>query len=104
MKETKLYWYHNKAYSMEPYFVCLVLPNLLNCGHRPIPADQLELFIFLDKIRRLPEWYPLLFVGAYMKPRPTTNFSWSEVHFLSFCRPVEKANLVGQDVVISQIF
>ena len=29
MKETKLYWYHNTAYSMEAYFVCLDFPNLI---------------------------------------------------------------------------
>ena len=29
MKETKLYWYHNSAYSMEPYFICLYFPNLI---------------------------------------------------------------------------
>ena len=29
MKETKPYWYHNTAYSMEPYFVRLDFPNLL---------------------------------------------------------------------------
>ena len=29
MKETKPYWYHNPAYLMEPYFVCLHFPNLL---------------------------------------------------------------------------
>ena len=30
MKETKSFWYHNTAYSMEPYFVCLDFPNLLS--------------------------------------------------------------------------
>ena len=29
MKETKSYWYHNTAYSREPYSVCLDFPNLL---------------------------------------------------------------------------
>ena len=29
MKETKLYWYHNTAYSMDPYFVCLHFPNVV---------------------------------------------------------------------------
>ena len=29
MKETKPYWYHNTAYSMEQYFVRLNFPNLL---------------------------------------------------------------------------
>ena len=29
MKETKPYWYHNTAYSMEQYFVSLDFPNLL---------------------------------------------------------------------------
>ena len=24
-----MYWYHNTAFSMEPYFVCLDFPNLL---------------------------------------------------------------------------
>ena len=28
MKETKPYWYDNKAYTIDPYFVCLDLPNL----------------------------------------------------------------------------
>ena len=28
MKVTKPYWYHNTAYSMERYFVCLHFPNL----------------------------------------------------------------------------
>ena len=28
MKETKPYWYHKTAYSMEPYFVCIDFPNL----------------------------------------------------------------------------
>ena len=30
MKETKPYWYHNMAYSIEPYFVSLDFPNLFN--------------------------------------------------------------------------
>ena len=30
MKETKPYWYHDMAYSMEPFFVSLDFPNLLN--------------------------------------------------------------------------
>ena len=29
MKETKSYWYHNMAYSMEPYCVCLHFSNLI---------------------------------------------------------------------------
>ena len=29
MKGTRPYWYHNMAYSMEPYFVCLHFPNLI---------------------------------------------------------------------------
>ena len=29
MKETRPYWYHNIAYSMETYFVSLHFPNLL---------------------------------------------------------------------------
>ena len=29
-KGSKPYWYHNTAYSMERYFVCLHLPNRLN--------------------------------------------------------------------------
>ena len=29
MKGTKPSWYHNTAYTMEPYFVCLHFPNLL---------------------------------------------------------------------------
>ena len=32
MKETKPYWYHNTAFSMEPYFACLHFPNLLIVG------------------------------------------------------------------------
>ena len=31
MKETKPYWYHNTAYSLEPYFVSLDFPNLFIC-------------------------------------------------------------------------
>ena len=29
-KGTKPYWYHNTAYSMEPYFVSLHFPNLIS--------------------------------------------------------------------------
>ena len=32
MKETKPYWYHGMAYSLEPYFVCLDFPNLIMMG------------------------------------------------------------------------
>ena len=28
-QETKPYWYHNTAYSIEPYFVCLDFRNLI---------------------------------------------------------------------------
>ena len=30
MKKTKPYWYHDTAYSTEPYFVCLDFSNLPN--------------------------------------------------------------------------
>ena len=29
MKEAKPYWFHNMAYSMEPYFVYIDFPNLI---------------------------------------------------------------------------
>ena len=39
MKETKLYWYHNTAYSMKPYIVYLHFPNLI----RGDVSDHLDL-------------------------------------------------------------
>ena len=30
MKETKAYWYHNTAYSVERYFVYFHFPNLIS--------------------------------------------------------------------------
>ena len=45
MKETKPYWYHNTAYSMEPYFVYLHFHNLLSRWGRGVrePGADLEI-------------------------------------------------------------
>ena len=48
MKETKPYWYHNTAYSMEPYFVYLDFPNLVTAIWTAILVVSAQsIFIFL---------------------------------------------------------
>ena len=40
MKETKPYWYHNTAHSMEPYFVYLGFSKLCTSGSSPNIAEM----------------------------------------------------------------
>ena len=57
MMETKPYWYPNTAYSMEPNFVCLHFPDLLDRGlhgYSHFIGIGLSLPIRFKKIQRDP--------------------------------------------------